>query len=261
MRHLTTSLVRVGAVVTFSLAEPEDASACSCIGPSERLVGPDRVDDAPLGVHVRFEVPLQASRANLAVLRTVGGPKVDASLRTWPDGSLTFAELTPSKPLQPNTRYEIALVDPAMYPSTTVLGTFATGTASDATPPKLLTIGTAVARGNVHAGGGDCSIHGPWIEVGPVQAEDPGRPTARLMFAVWLGDAAGNVDTTKAPTALVAEYKGTLTIGQRSLCDPHDFPIPKTPFATLAIAAVDESGNTSSPRRVRVDLRGVGTHP
>ena len=46
-----------------------------------------------------------------------------------------------------------------------------TGTAADTTAPKLDAVGNAAARGNVRAGGGDCSIHGPWIEVGPVRVD------------------------------------------------------------------------------------------
>jgi hypothetical protein len=240
----------------------EDAAACSCMGPHDIIVAPDRVDDASLNTRVRFEVPARTPSANGAVLRvTDGAGRVDATTRSWNDGGLTFVELTPAKPLQASTRYELAIVDASAYPSTTVIGTFSTGTKSDTVAPRLVSIGTATARGNAHAGGGDCSIQGPWIEVGPVQAEDPERPKAHLMFAVWLGDAAGRVDTTKPPAGLLEEHRGVVTIGRRSLCDPHDFPIPHAPFATFALGAVDESGNMSAPRKLRVDLRGVGAHP
>lgn len=258
MRPLLGSLA--ATAVFLGVPRVLECAACSCMGPSAQIVGPDRVDDAALNARVRFEVPYGASTSD-AVLRVHEGPKVDTTSRTFVDGSLTFVELSPTKLLAPSTRYEVAVVDPSKFPSTTVLGTFKTGTTSDTVAPKLDALGTAVARGNNVAGGGDCRIQGPWIEVGPVRVSDPGRPDAKLLFAVWAGDAAGNVDTSKPPTSFVVVHEGRITIGRRSLCDLHDFPIPSTPFASLAIAAVDESGNTSAIHRARVDLRGVGAHP
>jgi hypothetical protein len=258
---MKTAWIVVACALVLSLARIEDAKACSCVGPHDVLVGPDRAADVALNTKVRLEVPAGTKRANGAVLRVHEGDKVDASVRTFADGSLTFVELTPGKPLSSKTRYEIAIVDPADYPSTTVIGTFETGTTTDTTPPKLDSIGTAVARGNAHPGGGDCSIRGPWIDIGPIRAEDPGRPNAKLLFAVWLADASGNIDVAKPPLVLVAPHKETVTLGKRSLCDPHGFPVPSAQAVSLAIAAVDEAGNTSAAKRVRVDLRGVWGSP
>ena len=90
-----------------------------------------------------------------------------------------------------------------------------------------------------------------------LRAEDPGRPNAQLVYGVWLGDAAGNVDTKKPPTSVQRLDNGRLHVGQTSLCDPNGFPIPKGPVMWLGIAAIDEAGNTSPARRVRVDLAGA----
>jgi hypothetical protein len=254
-------MVRKGLVVAGALAlglvRIEDARACSCMGPHDTFVGPAG-DDVPIGAVVRVAVPTRSSHAPAAVVvGEVGGSKVDAGVRSWPDGQLTVIELRPTARLKPTTRYEVAVVDPKAYPSTRVFGTFQTGAGEDRTAPKLDAIGTAVAKVNAHPNGGSCGIAGPWIEIGPVHAEDPGRPNAQLMFAVWAADAAGHIDTAKPPQALVQPYQGTITLGRSSLCDPHDFPIPKAPFLALAIAAIDESGNLSPARKLRVDLRSA----
>ena len=262
---LKRGLPIVGAIA-LGLLQPSDASACSCMAPQIAIVGPDRVSDAPLNTRVRFVVPVQTAPAATAVVRVSDtSARADVTERRWVDGTQIFVELTPAKPLGPDTRYEVALVssDPSAYPSTTVLGTFKTGTSADTTPPKLDSVGAAVAKGNLRAGGGDCTIQGPWIEVANVSASDPGRPAARLMYGVWAADAAGNLDTTKPPAALVSKYLDTLTVGKRSLCDPHDFPISMSaPSMTIAIAAVDEAGNMSPPRRLpKISLTGIGAHP
>ena len=250
MRHREARLAITALAVSFVLRAPH-ASACSCMGPRDGLVGPDRIEDAPINTHIRVEVA-EAARASGVVVRVPGTDvAVETTSRTWPSGHLTFVELTPKKPLAASTRYEIAIVDKNKFPSTTVLGTFKTGTTADTTAPKLDAIGTAAAQGNAHAGGGDCSIKGPWVDIGPLTVDDPGRPTAKLAYALWAGDANGNDDTSKPPNAML------LTIGKRSLCDPHGFDLPKTPFGSFAIAAVDEAGNTSAPKRFRVDFRGV----
>lgn len=253
--RIATAALAASLVVRASCAM--DARACSCVEPRDVLVGPSRIDDAPTNARIRVEVA-DAARAGSVVVRASGdAAAVETSRRTWPSGSLTFVELTPKKPLAPSTRYEIAIVDKNKFPSTTVLGTFKTGTAADTTAPKLDAIGTAVAQGNARAGGGDCSIKGPWVDVGPFTVDDPGRPNAKLVYALWSGDANGNVDTSKPPSAMLLPHHKSLTIGQRSLCDPHGFDLPKTPFGSFAIAAVDEAGNTSAPKRFRVDFRGV----
>jgi hypothetical protein len=251
---LRRGLVAAGVLV-LGLVRVADARACWCTGPIDAFVGPG--DDAPLGAVVRLVVPARSSHASAVVLREVGGAKIGAGVRTWLDGDLTFVELRPTALLKKSTQYELALVDPAAFPSTTVFGTFRTGAAEDRIAPKLAAVGTAVAKSNPSPGGGSCAIFGPWIEIGPVLADDPGRPDAKLMYAIWAADAAGNIDTAKPPQALVDSYGGTVTVGATSSCDPHGFPIPKVPFLGLAIAAVDESGNTSPARKLRVDLRSV----
>lgn len=256
---LTASLV-AGALM-FALVRVEDAGACSCMGPRDVLVAPLRTESAPLNTRVRLETPagqLANGRVKQPLFRVHGGANVETTSRAWADGYLQFFELTPKTPLAPNTQYEVAVVDTAEFPSTTVLGTFKTGTTSDTTAPKLGAIGSATAHGNAHAGGGDCSITGPWIDIGPVAAEDPGRPDAKLLYAIWVGDTTGNIDTTKPPAGLFTPYQGMVTAGKRSLCDPHDFPLPpKAQFVHLAIAAVDEAGNTSATQKLKVDMRSV----
>lgn len=260
--------------VATSLAPPHrgmirDAAACSCIGPRAAIVGPDRVDDAPLNVRVRAEIPRHApsggggagggATSHGVVLRVHGGAVVDTTTRVVaPGGWLTTVELVPRAPLMPGTQYEVATIDPSAHPSVIVLGTFKTGSAADTTPPRIDAMGTAVATKQPNASSAACQVPGPWVTIDGVRAEDPGRPTAKLVFGVWIADAAGNADTRKPPTAFVTAKEGVLRVGQTSLCSPHSFPFPAGAAAMgLVIAAIDEAGNTSAPRKVRVDLAGA----
>jgi hypothetical protein len=220
-----------------------------------------------LNVRVRLEVPAHLTgRENSAELRIVSGgtpaAKVETSMRSWADGRLTYVELTPKSPLTAKTRYAVALTDPKAYPSTVVLSSFTTGDAADTTAPKIDAFGSASAQGNIHAMGADCSIPGPWITISGLKSSDPGRSNAKLVYGIWLADSAAALDTSKPPTTLIEPYDDHVTVGRRSLCDPRDMKLPTTQFAYLAIAAVDEAGNTSAIRKLpKIDLKGVGSHP
>lgn len=244
---------------TFTGGVEREAGACSCGGPVVALIGPDRVDDAPLNTKVRLEMPNLGAVASM-VLRVHGSGKVVVTTaRSFtPGGWLSFVELTPSAPLEPSTQYEVATVEPTKVPSTTVIGTFHTGTTADTTPPHLDSVGAPLAFKNINPMGSACQVAGPWINIDGVRAADPGRPDAQLVYGVWLGDAGGNIDAKRPPTALLSAIEVEhLQIGQSSVCDPRGFPIPKAAVMWLGIAAIDEAGNTSAVRRVRVDLAGA----
>ena len=254
----------VGLIVLASLATTaeREAGACSCAGPQQALVGPDRVDDAPLNAKIRVDTPsmTRSSGSPLPLVLRVHGGKVIATTSRiiTPGGSLSTVELSPSAPLLPGTQYEVAAEDPDQVPTATVIGTFRTGGAADTTAPRLDAVGAATALKNPNPMGSACQIGGPWVTIEGVRAEDPGRPNAQLVYGLWLGDWTGAVDTKKPPTALLARGQdGTLHVGQTSLCDPRGFPFPKAPLMWLGIAAIDEAGNTSAARRVRVDLAGA----
>jgi hypothetical protein len=172
--------------------------------------------------------------------------------RSIPDGSLTLVELTPQSALPSNTRFEVAMVDRNAHPPITVIGTFKTGTAPDTTAPRLDSVGHVGVHLNAQFGGGMCTIAGPWVTVSGMTVHDD-RADAQLGYAVWGPDAAGRIDTTKNPDAILFPYQGTISIGRTSLCDPRDFAFKGT-AVSLAIAAVDESGNTSRALRFRADL-------
>lgn len=250
------------AVTLAAMAATHDAGACSCVGPQLVLVGPSQVDDAPLNTKVRVETPSggYAGGGGNVVLRVHGGANVATTSRTLtPGGWLATVELTPNAPLAPSTQYEVAVVDPSAHPSTTVLGAFKTGTAADTTAPRLDSVGNATVFRNPNAMGSACQVPGPWVQIDAVTAEDPGRPGARLLFGVWLGDAAGNVDPKKPPTGILSAHNHTLHLGQQSVCDPHSFPVPKAGIMWVGIAALDEAGNASAMRKVKADIGAAKT--
>ncbi len=258
MVALRFGLALCAASVGLGALGMRDAAACSCVGPRSSMLTPDRLDDAPLNTKVRIELAPRARAAGSAkpkvVLRAHGqAGEVAVTPRSMPSGSVEVVELAPNAPLAPSTQYEVAVIEESLHPSTLVVGTFRTGTTADTTPPKVERFGRAVAYKNLTAGGGDCSIRGPWIEVSDVAASDPSRPNAQTMWAVWRAKD-GKLDTKAAPATIVGTFQGTLTIGKRSLCDPHEFSLPKEGSITLAVAAVDEAGNASPPRTVVIDI-------
>jgi hypothetical protein len=244
----------LGVLTTVLLAATiasHDAFACSCRGPQLAFLSPWNCDDAPLNVHVWFEAPTGPSTPSL-VLRAHRGADVATQVRTYPDTYVTYVEMIPAAPLFPLTRYEVATVNAASHPPVTVLGTFKTASAMDTTPPRFNAIGHQRTRINAVYGGGDCSIQGPWIELGDLTVHDD-WPDAQLLYGIWSADASGNVNTQRQPDAIAFPYGGVVKIGQSSLCDPSRYAL-KGPVVTFAIAAFDEAGNASRPIRVRADV-------
>ena len=265
-RLAVTALVALPVLTGALMTTERDVGACSCGGPDTTLLGPDRVDDAPINTRVRVEIPTAGAGAGAGaggvVLRVHGrAAPIAATTRVIaPGGWTSFVELTPSAPLEPSTQYEVLTVDATKVPPNRVFGTFRTGRATDTTAPRIDAMGPAVAFKNANPMGSMCMVPGPWVTIEGVIVEDAGRRDAQLVFAVWLGDANGAIDTKKPPTALATAHAGRIDLGQTSLCDPHAFPFPKTGSAWLGIAAVDEAGNTSALRRLRVDLAGARQH-
>ncbi len=269
-RLAVTGLVALVVLSAALVSTEREVGACSCAGPDATLLAPERVDDAPLNARIRFEIPspsstlpalsaTSAAAAGGVVLRVHGrAATVAATTRAIATGgSTSFVELTPSAPLEPSTQYEVATVDATQIPSSRVFGTFRTGRASDGTAPRIDAMGPAIAFKNTNPMGSMCMVPGPWVTIEGVVAEDPGRRDAQLVYAVWLGDASGAIDTRKPPTAVATAHAGRLDLGRTSLCDPHAFPFPTSGAAWLGIAVMDEAGNTSAVRRMRVDLAGA----
>ncbi len=219
------------------------------------MLTPAKPEGVPTNTRVRVLLPAvgQGQAFPTLTLRVHGGADVTARSRIYPDVAVSILELAPAAPLAPSTRYDIAVVDASTHPSTTVMSTFVTGTTADVAAPVLDALGSVSSHKNVHFGGGDCSIQGPWVTMDGVRAHDPGRDGAELVFAVWARTAQGVLDTNRPPDTLLAPSRHRLTIGRSSLCDNRDFPL-QGPIASLAIAVMDEAGNASPPRRFSIDV-------
>jgi len=230
-------------VLLIAMSATRDSDACSCVGQHLTYLSPVS-DDAPTNSRVRVEGPVRGT----LVLRAHGGADVATQLRTI--SSVT--ELVPGAPLAPSTRYELAVVDSTAHPPTTVIGTFKTGTAPDTTAPRLDNLGHQGTHLNPHPMGSACQIAGPWITLTNIAVHDE-RDHAQLAFGVWSADTTGRIDTQRPPDAILFPYESSLTIGQASACDPHSFAFHGS-VVNLAVAAIDEAGNTSRALRFRADL-------
>lgn len=225
------------------------------MGPELSVLTPQRPDGVPVNTRVRVMIPAVGQGQSLPtlVVRLHGGAEVPSKARVLPDVAESVVELMPLSPLAPSMRYDVAVVDTTRHPATTVVSTFVTGASADVVAPVFDSLGAVAARLNMHAGGGDCSITGPWVTVDGFRVHDPGRTDAELVFGVWGRNAQGVLDTNRPPDALLAPYRHMLTIGRSSLCDMREFPL-KGPIVPLAIAVFDEAGNASPPRRFNIDV-------
>ena len=239
------------AAIAIASGARHEASACSCVAPHLAFLSP-AAPNAPTNAHVRVEAPSTGLQASRFVLRVHNGATIPTTSKTYPESMISIVELVPSSPLPASTRFEVASIDPSVHPPTTVIGTFTTGTAPDTTPPRLDSLGKQRTRLNAQFGGGNCSIQGPWIELSDFVAKDE-RADAQLAFGVWAPNASGAIDTTRQPDAILFPYERNVTIGQTSLCDPRRFAFSGS-IVSLAVAAIDESGNTSRAIRLRADL-------
>jgi hypothetical protein len=234
---------------------PRDAAACSCVPPEPQLLSPERSVAAPLNTKIVVLVPSHlAGRLELA--RVGAKTKISAREQRRVLGDVIQLEISPASPLEPGARYSVSWVDPSESPSTLVFGSFKTADMRDDKPPSLAKLGTATPYRLRNPMGSMCQTAHPWVEISAVEGSDPGRAQARLLYAVWVDDGTGKLNTKLPPSALLPlDEKGVLRIGNASLCTPLKFPFPNRPQQlVLAIAAVDEAGNTSPARSVRVAL-------
>jgi hypothetical protein len=237
-----------------------DADACSCAAGPPAMITPGPI--APLNAHVRIEVASYASTSSVFELRVhKGAPVATTSKKTSP-GLVDATELVPLAPLAPHTRYDVAEIVRDMHPPIVVFGTFETGDAADTTAPRIDRNGVAQAHSlsAVRAGSGfhvlrsTCSAVEPRIEIEGIHASDPGRADAKLAFAIWRAEASGRIDDTRAPAATLLANGDSLVIGRSSICDPHNFALADKGVVVLGVAAVDEAGNKSPTRTLRVDM-------
>ena len=228
------------------------SGACSCMEPEPRLLSPARGASAPKNARVRVVVP--AYSAGKLSFRKHGGGEVAGKRVESKLANSTEVELTPDQPLEPDTRYEVAMVDPARHPSTLVFGGFRTGTDTDAVAPTSAKLGRATVNGKRWSTGTSCAVDTPWVEIPVSGSKDPSRDGATLLYAIWTANKQGVIDTAAPPTSWVEAREGKLKLGRTSYCDPDDFPLPRSGSVTLAIASVDEAGNRSPIQRLSIPL-------
>lgn len=246
-RHL---ILACAALLAAPLALVTHADACSCAAPEPHMLSPARLTKAPLNAHVRVAVPSYLT-GRLA-LRKHGGGEIAVKRIDSPVRGMAFADLVPEKPLEADTRYEVAFIRPDQHPSTLVFGTFVTGTAADTTAPIAPKLEKTTVNAQRSISFSSCSVNTPWVHIGASGARDPDRNDAQLLHAVWASNARGTIDLNAPPTAYLLEKDGKIKLGKSSLCDPNEFPLPAQGNLTLAIAAVDEAGNRSAVQKINV---------
>lgn len=236
----------LAAVVTLA----RDAHACTCEGPEPTLLSPAWTNDVPSNTKVRVELLTDVGADTRVVLRTTSGATVETTTRAIGDDPVNVIELTPVAPLAASTRYEVMVVDPRAHPPKHVFATFATNAVPlmDTTAPRIDTAGAIrVEKFSNTRPGGSCSMPGPWVAL-DIGASDPGRPSAKLLYGVWLDDP------TKPPLRILDHAPDSLVVGQAWACRRQGFPFPSKGPVTIAIAAIDEAGNASEPKKLRADF-------
>ncbi len=224
------------------------AHACSCVEPQPYLLSPSTSHPAPLNARVRVALPKYL--AGKLSLRKHRGAEIIVKRTDSPLPNTAHVELVPAQLLDADTRYEVALVNPELHPSTLVFGTFMTGNSTDTSAPLPAKISKTIVNGHRASAMTSCGVSTPWVEVSLSGARDPDRTDAQLLYAVWASNARGIIDLNAPPTAYLFEKNGKIKLGRISYCDPDEFPLPRQGALTLAIATIDEAGNRSSVQRV-----------
>lgn len=259
------SATRVSLALAVALwVKSEPADACSCVEPEPEMISPSNVGLAPINARVRVALPGPGTGAgqHQIVLRVRGGKAVPVQRRESVVSSRVYVELVPEAPLAPDTRYEVAVVVKDRRPGTLVFGTFETGTETDTAPPTGGKLGKPEVYKTSPWSGTSCSIGSPWVSI-PVTAKgsDPGHAGARSLYAVWVADAGGRIDTRAPATTFLAPVEGALTLGKTSYCDPDDFPLPPRGRLTIGVALIDEAGNHGAVQRMVIDVSAARAHP
>jgi hypothetical protein len=207
---------------------------------------------APLNTLVRAMIPID-TQAKL-VLRKHQGPEIAVKRSEARLQLAARIELVPEQPLEPDTQYEVVLVESSSHPSHYVFGAFTTGNTMDTTAPLAATIGKSKVYWPPYVDRSDCHPNTPAAFVSLTGARDPDRNDARLLHVIWAPNARGIIDIEAPPTAYRFDDKGEIQLGNTSFCDMDDFPLPKRGPLTIAIATIDEAGNRSPVQRVTLDM-------
>jgi hypothetical protein len=219
-------LLGVGFGLLALVAGRPPAAADGCLSPGFQLISPSGpAGEVPRNTRVRVAYAGGWQTGVTVVLRA-GGREIPTAEHRFTAGARHLIELIPDRPLAPSRRYEVVArerVGPRTV--TTVVGQFATGELTDRSPPRW------PARG-----------------VGPA-ADDVATPSG-LLYAVWLPDPTGRVDPAGPPAALVPMAAGHLAVGADGSCGALVPPLRGR--VVVRVAAVDEAGNRSPVRRLRL---------
>ncbi len=227
------------------------------------------MDGKPAARNTRVRVAFFAP-GKLPTVRVVrhGGKGVPARARTLVLSGLRIVELTPRRALKPGATYDV-VVDKR------TIGSFTATRDVDARPPTWAGVAKATyvvehvtatertpdgSRIRIIRSESMCYRPDPYAVLTIEPVEDDIAAPDEVLFAVWIPDAKGVLDTTRPPFAYVAAQDGHISLGSTSVCDPIRFAFPKARQYTIAIAAVDSAGNQTAPVEVTLDLAHAATH-
>jgi hypothetical protein len=235
-----------------------DAHALSCMPPQVTMT-PGPQAEAPLNVRVVVTVPLNAGL--VSKLEQLPAVRFELRPREQPARGVAVrrvdlgaglqrqVELVPLAQLSPSTTYEVIATQPERsdVPARTI-GVFRTGTDVDVAAP----VWNGVTRATLAP-----QTKGKWGPSGPTAtfhfgaAGDESTANEELRFGVWLPDAQGRFDYSKAPATYASAHglgQFVLTGGQP--CGWATFRFPIT--TRVGVRAVDLAGNLGSASEVRL---------
>jgi hypothetical protein len=164
----------------------------------------------------------------------------------------------PEAPLLADTSYELVARRPASWhPNQWVFGAFSTGSEPSSVAPGLRVLAARYLEQI------DPGLPGRrWIELdvstGPAPSSAAGSPPgedAAALFAVWLPNDRGKLNTEAAPSVYLPREGGVLRISSPELCGGRHVPLPAAlGRAEIGVAALDAAGRQSPRERVAIDF-------
>lgn len=257
--RVTLALFAITAIV----ARPDEAAACSCMGP--RISISPSGTGAPINSTIVVWLPNEDPEREvvLSLRKKSNGETIAVDYKSLGSGEVKVVEMTPRSKLDPNTAYEIVRTDRQAdvrgdrY-TDRAIGELTTGMRElAATAPAFKGLAkTGYYRDRKVCC--NCSTGDPYAVLDLAEPVDDKKQDVR--FGIWLAGADGKIDYQRPPITYTRGTRG-LWLGHPSTCAPANFTFPKHKALKLGVKLFDLAGNASTPRELVLDTTRPAKHP